>query len=79
MNPKTDITNISALSPSTEVHSKSKQRVQDILDTATEVLAFEGYSASTMRNIASKLDISLRNLQYYFQTKGKLFRLSWNV
>ena len=41
MNPKTDITNISALSPSTAVYSKGKQRVQDILDAATEVLAFE--------------------------------------
>lgn len=65
---------ISSLSPSTAVYPKGKQRVQDILDTATEVLAFDGYSAFTMRNISSKMSISLRNLQYYFQTKSDLFQ-----
>ena len=74
LNVKPDTSQISALSPGTAIHPKGKQRVQDILDVATEVLAFDGYSAFTMRNIASKLNISLRNLQYYFQTKNSLFQ-----
>ena len=68
------VSDIPVLSPSTAVYSKGKQRVQEILQVATEVLAYEGYSAFTMRNIASKQGISLRNLQYYFQTKNKLFK-----
>ena len=71
---KPDVSEISALSPGTAIHSKGKQRVQEILNVATEVLAFDGYSAFTMRYIASKLNISLRNLQYYFQTKNSLFQ-----
>lgn len=71
---KPDVSDIASLSPGTAIHPKGKQRVQEILDVATEVLAYDGYSAFTMRNIASKLDISLRNLQYYFQTKNSLFQ-----
>lgn len=74
MNSKPEISEISALSPGTAIHPKGKQRVQEILDVATEVLAFDGYSAFTMRNIASRLNISLRNLQYYFRTKNSLFQ-----
>jgi AcrR family transcriptional regulator len=69
-----DVSEIAALAPGTAVHAKGRQRVQDIINTATNVLAFEGYSAFTMRNIAAKLGMSLRNLQYYFQTKGDLFQ-----
>lgn len=71
---KPHVSDISALSPGTAIHPKGKQRVQEILNVATEVLAFDGYSAFTMRNIASKLNISLRNLQYYFRTKNNLFQ-----
>jgi AcrR family transcriptional regulator len=71
---KVDVSEIAALAPGTAVHSKGRKRVQEIITTATPVLAFEGYSAFTMRNIAAKLGISLRNLQYYFQTKSDLFQ-----
>ena len=71
---KVDVSEIAALAPGTAVHSKGRKRVQEIITTATRVLAFEGYSAFTMRNIAAKMGISLRNLQYYFQTKSDLFQ-----
>ena len=64
---------VAALTPGTAVHAKGKQRVQEILGIATEVLAFEGYSEFTMRKIASRCGISLHNLQYYFKTKSQLF------
>ena len=54
------------------MHAKGKQRVQEILRIAADVLAFEGYSAFTMRKIASRCGITLHNLQYYFKTKRKL-------
>jgi len=69
-----DVSDITALAPGTAVHAKGRKRVQDIIETATNVLAFEGYSEFTMRNIAGKLGMSLRNLQYYFQTKSDLFQ-----
>lgn len=64
---------IAALTPGTAVHAKGKQRVLEILRIATEVLAFEGYSAFTMRRIAARCGITLHNLQYYFKTKDQLF------
>ncbi|HEY8352666.1 MAG TPA: TetR/AcrR family transcriptional regulator [Sphingomonadales bacterium] len=55
-------------------HQKGKERFTQILETAIDVLAFEGYSKFTMRNIAARLGISLRNLQHYFPTKDVLFK-----
>jgi AcrR family transcriptional regulator len=74
MNSELDVSDIAALSPGTAIHAKGKQRVQEILRVATEVLAFEGYSSFTMRYIAGRLEMSLANLQYYFQTKESLFQ-----
>lgn len=56
------------------VYTKGKQRKQQILAIAMDVLAFGGYSRFTMRNIASRAGITLRNLQHYFRTKRDLFR-----
>ncbi len=74
MKERSDPPNTSASSPGTAIYPKGKQKLQDILTTAAEVLADEGYSAFTMRNIASRLEITLRNLQYYFPTKKDLFQ-----
>ncbi|HEY8350947.1 MAG TPA: TetR/AcrR family transcriptional regulator [Sphingomonadales bacterium] len=65
---------IKDLAPGTAVHEKGKRRVQEILQVATEVLAYEGYSNFTMRGIADRLGIKLRNVQYYFKTKENLFQ-----
>ncbi|MFV0275925.1 MAG: TetR/AcrR family transcriptional regulator [Parahaliea sp.] len=68
-----DISKKKYLTPGTAVHVKGKQRVKEILDAATDILAYEGYSNFSMRYIASKLGITLRNVQYYFATKDILF------
>ena len=71
--PELNVSTIAAFAPGTAVHAKGKQRVNDIVHTATRVLAFEGYSNFTMRGIAAKAGIALKNLQYYFPTKDSLF------
>ncbi len=72
--PKIDVSTITALAPGTAIHGKGKRRVHEILNAATNALAFEGYSNFTMRSIALKAGISLKNLQYYFPTKDSLFQ-----
>ena len=69
-----DVSEFGTLPAGTAVYAKGKQRVREILDTASQILAFEGYSNFTMRSIANRTGISLRNLQYYFQTKEILFQ-----
>lgn len=69
-----DTSDIRDLAPGTAVHGKGKKRVRDILKVATEILAFEGYSKFTMRHIADRAGITLRNVQYYFKTKDILFQ-----
>ncbi|MEX1146969.1 MAG: TetR/AcrR family transcriptional regulator [Sphingomonadales bacterium] len=55
-------------------HQKGKERFAQILETAIDVLAFEGYSKFTMRNVAARSGLSLRNVQHYFPTKDVLFK-----
>lgn len=66
--------NVKELAPGTAVHGKGKKRVKEILQAATEILAFEGYSKFTMRRIAERVGVTLRNVQYYFSTKEGLFQ-----
>jgi AcrR family transcriptional regulator len=73
MAEKREVSDVIA-APGTAVHAKGRKRAHDIIIKATEVLAYEGYSAFTMRNIATRLGMSLRNLQYYFPTKSDLFQ-----
>jgi AcrR family transcriptional regulator len=68
-----DISRIKVLSPGTAVHTKGQRKVLEILETATNLLAYEGYSKFTMRRVAEELGITLRNVQYYFNTKQNLF------
>ena len=62
------------LSSGTAILTKGKQRTEDILRKAQEVLIEEGYSNFTMRNIAARAGIRMGNLQYYYQTKNDLLR-----
>lgn len=62
------------LAPGTAVHGKGKKKVEEILKVATDILAYEGYSNFTMRRIANRAGITLRNVQYYFNTKENLFQ-----
>ena len=69
-----DISEIKVLSPGTAVHGKGQKKVKEILEVATNLLAYEGYSRFTMRRIADELGVALRNVQYYFKTKESLFQ-----
>lgn len=55
-------------------HQKGKERFAQILETAIDVLAFEGYSKFSMRTVAARAGMSLRNVQHYFPTKDVLFK-----
>ncbi len=74
MNKRNRQSEAAAPPPGTAIYPKGKQKRQAILTTAAKVLAYDGYSAFTMRNIASTMGITLRNIQYYFPTKRDLFR-----
>lgn len=47
-------------------------RRTQILDAALKVLATEGYSNFTLRNVASAAKIHFATLQYHFKSKNKL-------
>jgi AcrR family transcriptional regulator len=60
------------LTKGTARHDKGKERVHEILKLSREILAFEGYANFTLRNICSRLNISMGNLNYYFKTKHNI-------
>lgn len=51
---------------------KGKQRVQSILEAARSVLVEDGHSQFSLRNVANRAGMHLRNLQYYFPTRDRL-------
>lgn len=60
------------LKEGTARHEKGKLRVHEILKLSREILAFEGYANFTLRNLCSRLDLSMGNLTYYFKTKHNI-------
>ena len=58
--------------PTYSLKNKGKARAEEIKTLAKEILAFEGYSNFTLRNISSRLSISMGNLNYYFAKKNDL-------
>lgn len=66
------ITLTSAKKAKNGVHSKGKNRINDILDAAHELLINEGYHNFSMRKVADAAGIKLGNLQYYFPSKSIL-------
>jgi AcrR family transcriptional regulator len=58
--------------PGTAVQRKGRERVEQILDSATELLIQEGYGQFTMNQLSSRLGIRLSNLQYYFPSREQL-------
>ena len=52
--------------------SKGEQRREAIEAAARRMLLDEGYAGVSLRRIATKLGISVGNLQYYFSTKDDL-------
>ena len=51
---------------------KREIRRANIIDAALQILAFEGNSSFTMRNVADKAGVTLGAVQYYFKNKGDL-------
>lgn len=56
------------------VVSKRAERIDQIIDETLEVLKTQGDYGVTMRKIASRCDITLSSLQYYFKTKDDLLK-----
>lgn len=53
---------------------RGKKRAREILETAKEILANEGYHNLTLRKIAQRMNISKGNLTYYYATKEILLQ-----
>lgn len=51
---------------------KGLGRAHEILQAARSLLASEGYAGLSMRAVASKVGISLSNVQHYYQSKDAL-------
>ncbi len=49
-------------------------KIYKILEAATDILLEKGTIALTMREIARKADVSLGVINYYFATKGMLYK-----
>ncbi len=55
---------------------KGLGRAHEILQAARSILAEEGYAGMSMRAVASKVGISLSNVQHYYQSKDALLEAS---
>jgi len=58
--------------PERSYQEKARRRRTQILKTAREVLAREGWPNFKLRTVAARCGISLGNMQYYFPTKKEL-------
>ncbi len=55
--------------------SGSERRLDHILETATVLIARDGYTKASMRTVAGAADISLAGLYHYFDSKEKMLFL----
>lgn len=60
--------------PGTATQQKGLSRLLSILEAARDIFTEQGYSSLTMRKVASRADISIGNLNYYYRTKEDLLR-----
>ncbi|MBU3071298.1 TetR/AcrR family transcriptional regulator [Aestuariicella sp. G3-2] len=60
--------------PGTAVQRKGRERVEQILDIATQLLIEEGHGQFTMNQLAKRLGIRISNLQYYFPSREQLIQ-----
>ncbi len=51
---------------------KGYERARDILQSAREIFAAEGYGGLSMRSVAAHVGVSLSNVQHYFGSKDTL-------
>ncbi len=57
---------------SSNTTEKGLGRAHDILRTARELLAADGYAGLSMRKVAAETGMSLSNVQHYYQSKDAL-------
>src|SRR5580658_284986 len=60
--------------PGTARYPKGKERMEQILKAAKDVLIKEGYGGLSMRNVALAAGTTVGNLQYYYADKDRLLR-----
>ena len=60
--------------PGTATHQKGLARLLSILEAARDIFVEQGYTSLTMRKVATKANISIGNLNYYYRTKEDLLR-----
>jgi AcrR family transcriptional regulator len=60
--------------PGTATHQKGLARLLIILEAARNIFMEQGYTKLTMRKVATKANISIGNLNYYYRTKEDLLR-----
>jgi AcrR family transcriptional regulator len=60
--------------PGTARYPKGKERMEQILKAAKDVLIREGYGGLSMRNVALAAGTTVGNLQYYYADKDRLLR-----
>ncbi len=58
--------------PGTAAFEKGQKRIIEILETARDILLDGGYPALSMRKIATRMGISVGNLNYYYASKDAL-------
>ena len=57
---------------SSETTGKGHERARAILETAKTIFANDGYAGLSMRGVASRLGVSLSNVQHYYPSKDAL-------
>jgi len=60
--------------PGTATQQKGLARLLSILEAARNIFMEQGYSSLTMRKVATRANISIGNLNYYYRTKEDLLR-----
>ena len=65
---------LETLAPGTAQRAKGRERVRGILQVAFELLGKGDLSEFSMRNIAARARVDLKNVQYYFPTRKDLVR-----
>ena len=65
---------LQTLAPGTARRAKGRGRVRVILQVAFDLLGQGDLSEFSMRNVAARAGVDLKNVQYYFPTKRDLVR-----
>ena len=65
---------LESLAKGTATRARGRARVEAILQAAYELLGSADFSEFSMRSVAARAGVDLKNVQYYFSTKKDLVR-----